>query len=252
MKTGLVSISFRKLTPEKIVQLCRESGLGAIEWGGDIHVPAGDLETARRVGELTRKSGLEVACYGSYCHMTAEEQDTLPVITETAQALGAPLIRVWAGEHGSASAAPSEREDVTANTRYLSELAGRCGMGAAFEYHGNTLTDDADSALRLLRDIDCENIGCLWQPPIGMSTDGCLSSIDKVSRYIRNIHTFTWAGDPPLRLPLAEGAEKWSRLIERIEHLPGERAMLLEFVRDDDPAQLVKDARTLKEWLKEG
>jgi 3-dehydroshikimate dehydratase len=43
---GLVSVTFRKLTPVEVAGLVKKGGLKSIEWGGDIHVPHGDL--ARR------------------------------------------------------------------------------------------------------------------------------------------------------------------------------------------------------------
>ena len=57
---GLVSISFRSLSPEEIIRIAKAAGLSAIEWGGDVHVPFGEIETARRVGEITRAAGLSI------------------------------------------------------------------------------------------------------------------------------------------------------------------------------------------------
>ena len=54
---GLVSITYRKLTPAEIIPLVRDAGLSCIEWGSDIHVPQTDLANARRVGEMTRGAG---------------------------------------------------------------------------------------------------------------------------------------------------------------------------------------------------
>ena len=34
---------------------------------------------------------------------------------------------------------------------------------------------------------------------------------------------------------MAEGAEKWRALFPRLDKLPGERWLLLEFVREDEP-----------------
>ena len=42
MKTGLVSISFRKKTPLELIKASKESGLEYIEWGGDVHIPMGN------------------------------------------------------------------------------------------------------------------------------------------------------------------------------------------------------------------
>ena len=46
--TGLVSVTFRKLEPAEIVDLVKQAGLQGIEWGGDIHVPHGDIQRAKR------------------------------------------------------------------------------------------------------------------------------------------------------------------------------------------------------------
>ena len=246
MKTGLVSVSFRGLSPEEIVGLTARCGLESIEWGGDIHVPCGNLRRAAQVGGFTRAHGLEVACYGSYCRL---EGEPLEPVVRTAKILGAPLIRVWAGNCGSAAASPERRASVAENARTLAGLAAAEGIDVAFEYHGGTLTDDADSAASLLRAVNRPNLGCLWQPPVGMSTEDCRRSLRAVAPWVRNIHMFSWRGTD--RLPLAGGAEKWRSLLPEIAGLPGEHRLLLEFVRGDDPAQLVADAECLRNWLKE-
>ena len=46
---GLVSVSFRPLAGEEIIRLAKETGLAAVEWGGDVHVPAGDTARAKEL-----------------------------------------------------------------------------------------------------------------------------------------------------------------------------------------------------------
>jgi len=94
---GLVSVTFRKLTPEHIVDLVAEAGLTGIEWGGDIHVPHGDLTAASRVRSFTEQAGLRTSAYGSYYRVGQNEPDenSFDRVLETAQALDAPTIRVW-------------------------------------------------------------------------------------------------------------------------------------------------------------
>lgn len=248
MKTGLVSISFRNLAPEAIVALATGCGLDAIEWGGDVHVPAGDIARALEVGDMTRRAGLEVACYGSYYRLTDGEAPPDAVIA-TAKTLGAKLIRVWAGTKGSAEATDGERAMVVENARRMAMAAGAEGMDIAFEFHGGTLTDDTGSAFRLLGEVDMPNVYTLWQPPVDMPDDECLKSLNVVSGHVRNIHVFTWKGRE--RLPLEAGAGKWKPLIERIAGLAGEHSLMLEFVAGDDPAQLAADAACLKRWMEE-
>ena len=71
---GLVSISFRDLSVEQIIDLCKKNGLKSVEWGGDIHVPHGDTERAKRVYELCENNGISVAAYGSYYRVCPKKQ----------------------------------------------------------------------------------------------------------------------------------------------------------------------------------
>ena len=249
MKTGLVSISFRKLTPEEIVPLAVRCGLECIEWGSDVHVPVGDSERARQVGELTRQAGLEVSCYGSYYRLTDAEGAPDDVVA-TAKALGAPLIRVWAGILGSAAATEADRAMVVRNARRIADLAAADGIDITFEFHGGTLTDEADSAVALLKAIDRPNVYTQWQPPVDMANDDCIASLRAVCAYVRNIHVFTWLKGTE-RSPLADGAAKWTPLLREIAELDGEHSLLHEFVCNDDPENLVADAACLKKWLEE-
>ena len=245
MKTGLVSISFRSLSPMEIIELTCKSGLSCIEWGGDVHVPAGDLSRAREVAAATRGHGLEVACYGSYDRLT--EPETAAQVVETARELGAPLIRVWAGRLGSADADEAYRALIVRNARHMADLAAEAGMDVAFEYHGGTLTDSADSALALLKAVDRPNMYTLWQPPVEHTAEQCVSAIRTVAPYIRNVHVFSWKNAE--RLPLADGAAKWRECLREIEKLPGEHRLMMEFVRGDQPEQLITDAACLHDWL---
>lgn len=246
MQTGLVSVSFRSLSPDAVIDLTRRAGLDSIEWGGDVHVPPHDLIHAKTVGEMTRAAGLSVACYGSYYRLTDDEPGMAEKIVAAAKALGAPLIRVWAGTLPSAEAGEDCRAMIVRNAQRLADMAGETEI--AFEYHGGTLTDDASSALRLLEEVNRPNIGTLWQPPVNMETEDCLASIRTVGKYIRNIHTFSWNGTD--RLPLSGGAEKWRACLSEIGKLPGERRLMLEFVKGDNPEQLIADAACLARWLK--
>ncbi|MCX7868671.1 MAG: hypothetical protein N2322_01855, partial [Terrimicrobiaceae bacterium] len=107
MKPGLVSISFRQLAPAEIVRLCTRAGLGLVEWGGDVHVPHGNLEAAKSVRRLTADAGLHTAAYGSYLRL-GQPEPSLEAVLDTAAELGAPVVRVWAGSKGSAEATPED------------------------------------------------------------------------------------------------------------------------------------------------
>ena len=248
MQTGLVSVSFRHLSVDQVIAIAAEAGLNSIEWGGDIHVPPGNIPLAHAVGERTRAAGLSVACYGSYYQLTDAESGMAQQVVDTAEVMGAPLIRVWAGNSGSMQSSAALRRDICRNAQHIAGLAAEKGIDIAFEFHGGTLTDTAASARALLDAVDRANVGTLWQPPVNMPTADCIESIRTVEPYIRNIHVFSWDGTD--RLPLQAGAEKWRACLDAINKLPGDRTLLLEFVRGDEPAQLMQDAACLSRWLK--
>jgi len=249
IRTGLVSITFRQLAPREIVDLVARAGLEGIEWGGDVHVPHGEVGLAETVGRMTREAGLAVAAYGSY-YRVGEGMEAFEPVLKTAISLGAPLIRVWAGHRGSADADDAFRAAVVDDSRRIADLAGAVGVRIAYEYHGHSLTDTEGSTVALLRAVDHENVGCYWQPPRGLTTAECLDGLDAIAPWLSNVHVFTWHPETSERLPLAEGEASWAQYLQHIAAVDGERYALLEFVRDNDPENLPADAETLVEWLK--
>jgi hypothetical protein len=51
-------VTFRSLEPAEIVKLADRAGLDGIEWGGDVHVPHGDVTKASEVYKMTSSMGL--------------------------------------------------------------------------------------------------------------------------------------------------------------------------------------------------
>lgn len=243
--TGLVSVTFRKLPPREIVSLVTQSGLGGIEWGGDVHVPHGDLATARAVGRMTRAAGLRVLAYGSYYR--CRDQEPFEPVLETAMALGAPLIRIWAGQLGSAEADVAYRAMVIEQSRRAVALAAQHGIALAYEFHGNTLTDTKDSALALLHDVP--NMRTLWQPPHDVSEAERLDGLRAVLPWLANLHIFHWHTPDRTRLPLGDGADLWRQRLKMVASTRRSIAALLEFVRDDDPEQFLRDAAVLRQLV---
>ena len=90
---GLVSVTFRALSPAEICRLCERAKLRCIEWGGDVHVPP-DGRSAPEVRRMSADAGLEICAYGSYFRV-GDSMDSLLRCMDAACALGAPLMRIW-------------------------------------------------------------------------------------------------------------------------------------------------------------
>lgn len=54
-RLGLVSISFRNVSVDEIIEACFKSGISCIEWGSNCHVPCDDEENAREVRKNVMK-----------------------------------------------------------------------------------------------------------------------------------------------------------------------------------------------------
>ena len=248
IESGLVSITFRHLAPEEIIALVAEAGLRGIEWGGDVHVPHGDMRAAAAVGAATRARGLEVAAYGSYYHAGSEEGPDFQAVLDTAMALEAPVVRVWAGDKGSAESEPPERARVVADLRRIAGLAEARGIRIAVESHGGTLTDTFESAVALYDETDHANLWAYWQPRIGDGHEACLAGLRALLPRLCHLHVFHWI-PPYQRLPLAEGEDRWPDYLQEAARSGRRHFAMLEFTQDDEPANFLRDAATLSTWL---
>lgn len=242
---GVVSVTFRKLEPRELIALAAEAKLDGIEWGGDVHVPHGNLAQAKSVRQQTEDLGLRVFAYGSY--FRCRPGDLFEPVLETAQALGAPLVRVWAGTKPSAETDEQARQVVVEEARRVVALAKQAGIGIVFEHHENTLTDTTESARALLHAVP--GARTLWQPPHGMSRQARIASLHALLPWLENLHVFHWNNRE--RQPLAGGEALWREVLHITAAQPRDHAVLLEFIAKDDPQQFLRDAATLRRWVGE-
>lgn len=254
IKPGLVSITFRSLSVREIVELAARGGVKAIEWGGDVHCPHGRTAIAAEAGEVTRQAGLSVSAYGSYYRLGHQGDEKVPdfqAVLDSARALGAPRIRVWAGRRSPSEADPDYRRLVAEDARRVAGLAAESGIEVVTEYHGNTLTETMESYGDFAVRAAHGNLFTYWQPPRSGDPSYCTDSLRQVLPVLRGLHVFHWTLDrgKRQRRPLAEGAGEWLPWLATVYRAGLPVDALIEFVRDDRPGQFVEDARTLIGWI---
>jgi hypothetical protein len=251
IRPGLVSVTFRQLPVERVVALASGAGLVAIEWGGDVHVPHGELTAARRARRLCEDVGIEITAYGSYycADGSGSGHEPFTAVLETALELGARTIRVWAGRHDSREADTDMRRRIRDDLANACDLAAAQGSRVALEYHAGTLTDTAPSTLALLQAVGRPNLCSYWQPtPTGPPERG-VHELWMLQPHLGDLHVFHWWPDHETRLPLAAGVAHWHSYLRAASADGRPRVAALEFVRGDDEAQLAADATTLHSLL---
>ena len=247
---GLVSISFRNLKPKEIIQACRESGLKAIEWGGDVHVPAGQIDAASTVRDATDKAELGMPEYGSYYRIGQSDPAEIEGVVRSAKALDAAVIRVWAYCKNRQDCSAEEYENAVRDAKRICDAFP--GMTFCLECHNNTLTEDYHDALRFLEDVDRPSLNMFWQPNQFRTHAYNLEACAALLPYIRAVHVFSWEGTDGknVMFPLEHHAKRWSEYISILRNAPvGELPMMLEFMHDGRPESLPDTAKTLFDWI---
>ena len=248
LKAGVCSVTFRKLPAQEVIRLAAQAELTGIEWGGDIHVPHGELQIAREVARQTREAGLVVSSYGSYYRVGHDDEPPFEKVLATAKELGAPVIRVWAGKRGTQEATPDYWKGVVEDSWRIAQMAQRESITVCYEFHSGTLTDSAGSAKSLLKAADHPSLRTYWQPRVEISHLRNLRELRTILPWLVNVHTFWWIAGGERR-PLHEGQKEWHRFLKVVNTLEGMHWILLEFVRADSPEAFLEDARTLQQWL---
>lgn len=244
MKTSLLSVTFRKKSIEEIAELAAKGGVDAIEWGSDVHVPAGDAEAAARAVKACKENGIGVSAYGAY--YTCDDKDFAPYVA-TAKQLGTDIIRVWAGSMEHSSTLPAEeRARITERLQNAVALAAKEGIIVATEYHPNTLTDTLESTKQLLADVP--GLYTYWQAKTDMSPEANLAEMQALGKKVVNLHAF-YFDEGHNRRPLADGKAVWHRYLTQATALTDARSVGLEFVLGGTAEQFLADAQALKEVL---
>ena len=280
---GAVSATFKKtpLSADEIIDLMTDCGLKAVEWSENLHVQPDDPEGAALLRKKTEAAGLKVAAYGSYFRL-GENKDPGQAFERSlrsAKALGAPLIRVWAGIQASADVSDEQFRRLSDEASLIAEEAGREQIKVAFEWHKNTLTDTNQSARRLLAQANHPNLYCLWQPTVALTPRACrvdgidflgaeggdvyrlridcgkggyirerVQGIAMMSSRLLNFHVYSWPDGK--RGPL--NAAEWQYYLDAAADMGGTHCALLEFVLGDTAEQFRADAKTLLNLLESG
>lgn len=249
--SGVVSVSFRPNSCKDIIDAAKNAGLSKIEWGSDVHCPAGDLEIARQLKSDSEKNGIATNTYGSYFRVGVTPNEEFFKYLESAKALGAEKIRIWAYKKDIPEHSGEEWDSVVASAREICEFAEPYGIKICLECHNGSLTQDYKTALAFLEAVDHKLFRTYWQPNQLKSLEYNIEAVKALSKYVEALHVFHIVDN--VKMPLSEGASDWRKYLEILKSELGEKEIpaLLEFMPDDKIETLAREAETLHSLLAE-
>lgn len=241
MNLGLVSVSFRSLSVEEIIEAVKKAGLSCIEWGSDVHAPCGDLENLKKIARLQAEAGIHCCSYGTYFRLGVHKTEELLPYIEAAKILGTDILRLWCGNKGSEEYSNEELESLYEECRAAAKLAEEHQVTLCMECHNHTLTDWKEPALALMKAVDSPAFRMYWQPNQWRTEEENLAYAGLLAEYTDHIHVFNWKESE--RYLLKDAIGLWQQYLEKI---PGERTLLLEFMPDDKVESLECEAEALR------
>lgn len=239
-QTGLVSISFRSLTPKQIIESAKAAGLNWIEWGSDVHAPCTDIPRLEEIVKLQEDANIRCSSYGTYFRIGVTPAEELPGYIRAAKILGTDILRLWCGDKGSELYTDAEQEALYDECRKLAAIAEKEHVTLCMECHNNTMTDRVDAAYNLMQAVNSPAFRMYYQPNQFRTVEENIAYAKRLAPYTDHIHVFNW--ESVNRYPLGEAIEIWRKYLSCFA---GDHTLLLEFMPDNMVESLPTEANAL-------
>jgi len=249
LHSGLCSISFRNLSCEEIIDICKKAKIEAIEWGSDVHLPIDNLQKAKDIKKLCDENKLLTYSYGTY--FECDDASIFEKYCKIADILKAKVLRVWAGNKNAEDYTDQETKKLVSTIQCCADIAKKYGQQVCFEYHHTTFANCPENVIKLINLVNRDNVFSYYQPrywnkePLEyLRVQDNLRDIQTLKKYVKNIHCYQWDKDIN-RLPLKDGFYQWNLYLDSFDDL----CVYLEFVKDDSLDSFYEDAKTLNEVI---
>ncbi len=238
---GVVSVSFRDVSPQRILEAAAAAGLSCVEWGSDVHAPAGDRERLDGIAALQRRFGIVCSSYGTYFRLGETSLSELPDHIAAARLLGTDVLRLWCGSKSGADMTAAERDGLLAECRRAARIAETEGVRLCMVCHMRTLTERPLDAVWLMEQVASPAFRMYWQPFQWQTAAENIENAALIAPYAERIHVFHWKGSD--RLPLRDGIAEWRAYLAKFST---PRPLLLEFMPHGELAELAAEVAALK------
>jgi len=249
-KAGFVSVSFRPNSVEEIIEAATCAKLPIIEWGGDVHSPAGDVATAEKIKALSDAAGIKLLTYGSYYRVGINPAEEFSGVIASAKALGVDIIRVWGYKRVFDEFSSEEWQSVVGEGKRIAEMAKEAGVTVCLECHNNTVTENYECALKYIEAVGSPALRMYWQYNEKRDFEYNIAAARAIAPYTECIHVFNHT-DEGKKASLALGLDKWRKYLDvfRDEAKKRDIPMLLEFMPDGSIESLPTEGAALLELV---
>ncbi len=258
MEIGLCSICFHESPLVEVLDLAKKTGFDGVEiWGEEPHtLYPFDKKKIENISQMVKERGLSISMFGSYISPSMKNfKEKAKESLKITHTLGAPLMRVWAGNKGSKEADKENWKVCIEGFKWLSQEAKKYNITLAIEMHEGTLADLGKSALNLIEKVGEDNLKANFQVNFTLQKDDPMERLKLVSPYIVNCHLQNFKNFQKdknsftERSLLKEGIVNYKEIISFLKGKDFKGYLEVEFEKDPKEENLKKDYEFLKELL---
>jgi sugar phosphate isomerase/epimerase len=186
-----------------------ESGFDAlVVW--QYHLSTLDAAGVRDLKQAAEERDIRFPIVGLYPVLDAagaevrRRQKLVEEFMDRAAALGARVVKIFAGRLGSAEIDESGYRRSVACARAIAGAAADRGLALTAETHPDTLCDTVEACFHFLHDVAAPKLGLCYQPFDFADTARAVADYDRLRAHITHAHLQGRAGD---RMSLLEDAD---------------------------------------------
>ena len=255
-RVGICSIAFKDRSAAQALRAIAAAGADGVElWGQPPHLPFPvDEGWCADLRGQADDLGLSFCALGSYYRPGGHPSyGGRPVTKENqiaaARALGAPIVRIWAGNASRQATAPAARERLYAEIRDFADAARDAGIRVVLERHSGTLTEGWEAPLTVLREIGHPAVALNYQmvypaPWEELAARG-VADYRRLLPHSRHAHLQNYAsaaGGRPPRTLVADGVVDYGQLGAAARECGYDGAFMIEFPADERGGMSVEEA----------
>lgn len=243
-KLGLCSVTFRKMSAAKVVEIAKKAGISYIEWGGDIHVT--NKEEARIVKSICDNEGIKICSYGSYYRVGCADKSKWEEICLIANAMNASSVRVWLGDKDSEETTQAEYNRILEDLKSICSVARKYNLSVCPECHDNTYNNNTDAFLKIKNELKADNFKTYFQSRY-FRFDYDIDRIERTFEFIENVHVSYRDLVKEQRFKRKDKLYL-DRLLKKLLEMNFDGVILVEFTKGSKEKHFLNDIKKLKSY----